>query len=105
MIFFWWGEEKNIGNELSRDSFDPDLLIWCLSKTSRKCSICLNQIIKAFGQDGPWDCARGAPIKSFSCCEEGLQRNTLVVWMMLCILIILSFLFLFVGIGKYMEIL
>ena len=55
-------------------------------------------------QDGPWDCARGALIKSFSCCEEGLQRNTLVVWIMLGILITLSFLFLFVGIGKYMEI-
>ena len=29
-------------------------------------------------QDGSWDCARGAPIESFACCEEGLQRNTYV---------------------------
>lgn len=65
------------GRKLSQKCFWSRLIDLVFIKDGEK----MYQILpnhQSIWQDGSWDCARGAPIKSFSCCSEGLQRNTYV---------------------------
>lgn len=100
MRWYFFGRKLSrnyIGHDTSRNAFDPDWLIWCLSKTARKCTK-FYQIIKAFGR-----MVRGTVQ------EAHLSSLLLVVKRdcnetpMLGIRIVLSFLFL-LGLVYHMEI-